>query len=1319
VGIIPDMASIPAKRPYLVIAIWIVALVSLYPFFASLESLTSAAEESLLPRDSESSKASSLLSMISGGSRSDIIYVSNINISDPRTALNISKLIYSIDISGNIRSIGGYPQAVTELYRNVENISNISIVAASIGTKDLLELTHNLEKNLSITISGFKNISQALLYIREALTTIDANFTYAVDLAYRFSRNISNYENGLRNIDKIYSELYWQANNYSKRVSILREGLIDSDVNRDNISTLYLFTWWQTARTVYYFNISGTEYIAYTNLTTIDPNLAPLPPDIAYTLYRGFANLTGLGVHPDIAISRLASEILMPRILGKYIPNASEEEILVLIEIVSRAWQDIYGSLSTCLYCSLSPPDQNSSHIISQISLLNKMLSLSDRLSSRIKDNGGTYLEDIVYRAIVSQGVSEDLAKSLARIIVHGNVTTRYVAEIVIREATKYMSDLSGYSAYISEIIVLLDPDARGSIWGNRDKAVEALSLLVARMGNIDYSVARAIVDLGYRNASKEDIIPVIRSYISIAAENMSKGVLKASDISYILEKYDPNATGALARIAIVNATVDLFLITSKGTPYGEMLSSIPASLLESLARGEDPVYIAKTFFLLQALEKIQGYLGSNRYPQKSVESLKELVSYIVNTYPNQTTENIYMYIVNITSISIEEEAMERGYTINASYSELISKLALQVALGELRLEEAVENASNKIFGDLYRSTLDILIGKIVGEGGKSFIVIYTPTGSDPYVTSKDFFSKVSNAIKKEYPEASILWTGSNVIDEDLKRISSEDVARISRVSEILVFVVLLAILGSVAAVILPYAGIVLGVVVGGGIAFFIASGGIADMLSLTRTLIYVIPLGLGSDYAAYLVYRFREEYAKLGDARKASEEALRRAGPAIVASALTVIAGFGSLALGWEFPLFRSLGIYMPLVVAVTAASCLTLVPAILSIAGGSRKFWWGVRKSIGIDSAQHGVSRVSRTFIGMGPVMPIVFAIISITSIAVYPVITFSHDLRLFLPSNSPSIAALDTIASDMGYGQVFPSYIVVVKGSTISIDDLLKIEDLASKISSIGGVQSVEGPTRPFGTPVNISTVSIKDPAVSAYISNNIAYMRVVIKYNTFSSEAVDLIERIREMTKRWASSNGYSVYIGGATATSEELDRLVNNLFWYRVLPFAIITMILIFALVFGSFLASILAVLLVILSSLISMVLTGVIFNNAFSSPVLWFLPQVIFTAMLGVGMDYNSFYMARAREICLAEGECNSRGVARASGIVGRLIMGLAMVMAAAFGSLMLSSSIGLREIGFSLLVSVLLVASAVSYLVLPPTLSIIGKRMWMKKILI
>jgi uncharacterized membrane protein YdfJ with MMPL/SSD domain len=282
-------------------------------------------------------------------------------------------------------------------------------------------------------------------------------------------------------------------------------------------------------------------------------------------------------------------------------------------------------------------------------------------------------------------------------------------------------------------------------------------------------------------------------------------------------------------------------------------------------------------------------------------------------------------------------------------------------------------------------------------------------------------------------------------------------------------------------------------------------------------------------------------------------------------------------------------------------------------------------------------------------------------------------------------------------MGYGRIFPSYIVIMKDSSITSDDLAKIEDLAVKISSLDDVQLVEGPTRPFGTPINISSASPRDPAVSTYISNNIAYMRIVVRPNTFSKEAVDLIEEIREIAREWASRNGYQVYIGGATATSSELDKLVNSLFWYRVLPFAVISMILIFMIVFGSVLAAILAVLLVVLSSQISMVFTGFIFNKIFSTPVLWFLPQVVFTAMLGVGMDYNSFYMARAREICLVDGECNARGVARASSIVGKLIIGLAMVMAAAFGSLVLSSSIGLKEIGFSLLTSVLLVASAAS----------------------
>lgn len=1314
-GVIPPIVSILVNRPYLVIATWIIALVSLYPFFVSLESLTSATEESLLPRDSESSRASFLLSMNFGSGGSDIIYVSNIDIINPDTALKISRLIYNVSASNRIKSIGGYPQAVIELYRSVENVSNASISAASAGVKSLIETIRSIERNLSAAINAFTELSRAVREAREALINIDSNYTSAVDLAYSLSRNASSYEYGLRILDKRYSEIYWQAFNYSKKVSVLIEYLIDSDVNRNNISTLYLFIWWQAARSIYYYNISSTEYIAYTNLSTVDPSLTPLPPEMVESIYRRYLNLSRIGIQPDIAISRVASEILLPQVLRKYLPNTSDEELSVIIEILYRAWQDIYKDLSTCLYCLLSPPDREGSHIASQIFLLTKILSLRENLSSRIRDSGRIYIEDMVYRAIASQGAGEELSRGLARLIVWGNISTQTVADMVVREATRYFGDLSRYSAYISEAILSLDPEARGSIWGNESTSREALTLLISRIGGVDRNTARTIIDLGFKNASRSDFIPIVRDHVSSAAENMSRGMIKASDISYILEKYDPNATGSIVRISIINATIDLLITSSRGTPYSELLGSVPYDILASLAEGGDPVDIAKSFFLSQLLEKIRSI--SSEYSQEALEGMRSLASYLVNSYPNQSSDVIYGYVSNITSIFLEKETRGRGYPIDPSALKLISSLALEVAMGDLGLSSAIENASFKIFGDIYKGVLSNLTGKLVGNEGRSFIVIYTPNGSDQYAASKEFFLEVSTAIKKSYPGASVLWTGSNVIDEDLKRISSEDVARISRIGEVLVFVVLLAILGSLAAVILPYAGIVLGVVVGGGIAFFIASTGSVEILSLTRTLIYVIPLGLGSDYAAYLVYRFREEYAKIRNPKRASEEALRRAGPAIIASALTVMAGFGSLALGWEFPLFRSLGVYMPLVVAVTAASCLTLVPAILSMAGGSRRFWWGIRRDAGIDRGEGGLGRISSLIIKSGLVVPVIFALVSIISIAAYPTISLSHDLRLFLPSNSPSIAALDAIASDMGYGRIFPSYIVIMKDSSITSDDLAKIEDLAVKISSLDDVQLVEGPTRPFGTPINISSASPRDPAVSTYISNNIAYMRIVVRPNTFSKEAVDLIEEIREIAREWASRNGYQVYIGGATATSSELDKLVNSLFWYRVLPFAVISMILIFMIVFGSVLAAILAVLLVVLSSQISMVFTGFIFNKIFLTPVLWFLPQVVFTAMLGVGMDYNSFYMARAREICLVDGECNARGVARASSIVGKLIIGLAMVMAAAFGSLVLSSSIGLKEIGFSLLTSVLLVASAASYLVAPPIISRVGRRMWRRKI--
>mgnify|MGYP000076630031 CR=1 FL=1 len=1314
VSVMLSMPSLPIRRPRLIIITWIIILVLLYPFFSSLESLISASQESLLPRESESSVADSLLNRFSGGGSYDILYITGINISDPVTSLRVSELIESLAYRNSMSYIAGFPQLVLQTYRSIYNISTIAINSSIIAIEKIDRLIDRLEGNLSYTIEGFKNLSAYISKTMDLLAAVDSNYTIGVDSAINISKNLEAYREGLRILDRKYSETYSQASMYSRSVATLITGIIYNTTNRNNLAALYSFLWWQAARTIYYYNTSGSEYSIYTNLTSIDPRLSPLPRDLAETIYNRFRSLYEKGLVPDIAISNITSEILMPQAIKTYFQDVDERSVRIIVMVVERGWVEAYSARGQCLYCTLEPPrGGGQEHIASQLNLLTTVMSIGSRASELVNEKGMGYVEDIIYLEIMGAGVSSSAARELASMIVSGRIDAAKVASIVVGETSRSgLLDIR-LAPYVVEILETIDPEARGTIWASTSTAERALAILVSRIGGVDLDLASRIVELGLRNASRSDFAKELRLYISRAAENMSMGLIASQDLYGILEKYDPEARGLLrSGDSLINASLELFILSANRTGYGDLTRGIPLDLLEKIAVGQDPVLLAKSYFLNISVGRISSGLTDTSGYKINSTTLREVVEYIVNTYPNTSRDRVYEYYRKIIASSIEESSQEIGgfETLVRSLADLIASKSMDAYLGRISTAKAINDTSSEIFSKVFGSVLKTASGRIAGYSNTSFIVIYTPAGNNSYESSKNFAKIVREAIGRFYPNTSILWSGGIAIGEDLRRSSVEDVARISRVSEILVFVVLLAILGSLVAVILPYVGIVLGVVVGGGVAYFIASAGAAEMLSLTRTLIYVIPLGLGSDYAAYLVYRFREEYSRLRDPRLAAEESLRRAGPAIVASALTVMAGFGSLALGWEFPLFRSLGVFMPLVVGVTALSCLTLVPSILSIAGGFRLFWWGFGRGIKGSFRPSSLSyRISR----LGPAIPVVFMVISISSLAVYPSIQASHDLRLFLPSNAPSIAALDAIASDIGYGQVFPTYVVIVSGHDMRIDDLYRVEELSYKISEIPGVKSVEGPTRPFGDAINITSKILEDPVVSRYISGNMAYLRIILEPNPFSGDAISIVEEIRNLSRIWGSRYGYTIYIGGTTSSSGELDKLVNGIFWQRVLPFSIASMILIFTIVFRGFIAAVIAVSLVILSSLISMVLTGFIFNRIFSTPVIWFLPQVVFTAMLGVGMDYNSFYMARAREVCITVGECNARGSSIASGAVGRLIIGLAFVVAAAFGSLMLSSSTGLREIGLSLLVSAMMISTASSYLVAPPLLSILGRRAW------
>ncbi len=120
-----------------------------------------------------------------------------------------------------------------------------------------------------------------------------------------------------------------------------------------------------------------------------------------------------------------------------------------------------------------------------------------------------------------------------------------------------------------------------------------------------------------------------------------------------------------------------------------------------------------------------------------------------------------------------------------------------------------------------------------------------------------------------------------------------------------------------------------------------------------------------------------------------------------------------------------------------------------------------------------------------------------------------------------------------------------------------------------------------------------------------------------------------------------------------------------------------------------------------------------LFQWLLGKPVVWFLHIVALVAVMGVGMDYNSFFLARALEECQRSNCDVEKAIPRAVGAVGLFILGLAFVVASAYLSMLASSTTGMQEMGFILGITILLAGLMASYLFTPLVVAMLGRSAW------
>jgi putative drug exporter of the RND superfamily len=453
-----------------------------------------------------------------------------------------------------------------------------------------------------------------------------------------------------------------------------------------------------------------------------------------------------------------------------------------------------------------------------------------------------------------------------------------------------------------------------------------------------------------------------------------------------------------------------------------------------------------------------------------------------------------------------------------------------------------------------------------------------------------------------------------------------------------------------------------------------------------SSAILSVLVLGAGTDYALLLVARYREELRRHEDKHEAMALALRTAGPAIFASALTVIAALLCLSLA-EVNGTSGLGPIGAMGVAVAGISMLTLLPALLTIAG--RPIFWHPKMFGGTNGIPHfgdtgadethGFWRRVADRVARRPRRIWIGAVATLVVFAL-GLLNFSNGLT---QGNSfrgtvESVEGQELLAASFPAGANAPTEVFVPAGT-----DPTRVGQALR--GAPGVAQVAPGPRGEAGVLLN---VILRDPP--------------------YSTQAFDLIPGLRDTAKR---AGGPTTLVGGPTAIEHDL-RKASARDTRVIVPLVLFVVLLILIALLRAVVVPLLLIGTVILSFAAALGVGAVVFDVVFGFPGSdASLPLFAFVFLVALGIDYNIFLMARVREETLRHG--TRAGMIRGLAVTGGVITSAGIVLAGTFIVLAVLPLVFLTEIGFVIAFGVLLDTFLVRSVLVPALVLDGGPKVW------
>lgn len=567
--------------------------------------------------------------------------------------------------------------------------------------------------------------------------------------------------------------------------------------------------------------------------------------------------------------------------------------------------------------------------------------------------------------------------------------------------------------------------------------------------------------------------------------------------------------------------------------------------------------------------------------------------------------------------------------------------------------------------------------------------------------------ARAREAVAARFPDLDVGQFGEASIEADVERLVGEDFRRAELIALPITLVILLVAFGSGVAALIPVAVGMSAVVSALGLTALVSQ--VMPVDRNAQSLILLIGLAVGVDYALFVIRRTREERAAGASPRGAVVATGTTAVRAVVVSGVTVVVAMSGLVMAGG--MFTSLGIGTALVVLAAVVLSATVLPAVLALLGDRvdavRMPWRRGRASTRTGLWEALARRVVARPLVWGGLAALVLVALAAPAAGMRTAIGGIQSL----PQGLATVQAYERVQA------VFPAdadevhLVVRTPDAADSAAVTARLESAGRDAVAAGAATGTPEPVASADGLVHVLQLAVPVPAAGA--PADAAYDSDEAAVALIRSEVVPaLVDRLA------ADGVEARVGVGGDVADRVDFtDWLDQRL--PVVVAFVLVLTLVVMAVSFGSLTLSAATVGLNLLSVGAAYGVLTLVFQYSWAEGLLGFtstgavaswLPLMLFVVLFGLSMDYHVFVVSRVREARLAglaAGDAVVAGVTRSAGVV----TSAAVIMVGVFSVFATLSLLEMKQMGVGLAAAVLVDATVVRGVLLPAVLARLGDR--------